>query len=63
MSKKEQKIKAQDLIMSYLAGIGYCSSYEEFCENFDTQEEADLMMKSQMDRVAKMFGYKESWFY
>lgn len=63
MTKKEQKLKAQDLIMHQLANIGYGSDYEEFCKNFDSEEEACACLKKQMDRVAKMFDYKESWFF
>lgn len=63
MTKKEQKIKAQDLIMNHIANIGYGSDYEEFSSLFGSQEEADEVMKTQMDRVAKLFGYKSAWFY
>lgn len=63
MTKKEQKQRAQDLIMDQLAKIGYGSEYEEYSALFESQEEADAVMKSQMDRVAKMFGFKEAWFY
>lgn len=63
MTKKEQKISAQDLIMEQLATIGYGTQYEGYCDDFESVEEANECLKKQMDRIAKMFGYKESWFY
>lgn len=61
-TKKELKLEAQDLIMEQIAIIGYGDRYEAFAENFDSEEEASLFLKTQMDRVAKLFGYKEAWF-
>lgn len=63
MTKKEQKLEAQRLIMYQLGTICYGYDYEEFCKNFDSEEEACACLKKQMDRVAKMFNYKESWFF
>ena len=54
--------------------MDYKNIYEEWCNNeyFDEAtraelkaivgDEADEIVKSQMDRIAKMFGFKESWF-
>lgn len=63
MTAKEKKRKAQDLIMEQIANIGYGSDYEEFSGLFESQEEADKVMKAQMDRVAKIMGYEQAWFY
>ena len=62
MTKTEAKRMAQDLIMEQIAIIGYGDRYEEFSSHFDSQEEADACVKAQMDRVAKVMGYKEAWF-
>lgn len=63
MTKTAAKIKAQDLIMEQIAKIGYDSGYETFKEAVGDSDAAEAIMKEQMDRVAKMFGYKEAWFY
>lgn len=58
MSKKEAKLKAQDIIMHCISLAGY--QLEDL-----PKEEAEAVrqeLKPQMDRVAKMFGFKESWF-
>ena len=62
MTRTEAKRRAQDLIMEQLACIGYGDRYEQFCNDLG-QEEADRVMKAQMDRVAKLMGYEEAWFY
>lgn len=62
MTRKEQKQKAQDLIMEHLSIIGYGERYEEYSKLFKSQEEADACMLIQMDRVAKLFGYDRAWF-
>lgn len=63
MTRKEQKQKAQALIMEQLAKIGYGDEYAEYSKLFNSQEEADACMSIQMDRIAKLFGYTRSWFY
>ena len=60
MTKTEQKRLAQDLIMGQLAIIGYGDRFEEFKQQVG--DDADEILKSQMDRVAKMFGFKEAWY-
>lgn len=60
MTKTEQKKLAQDLIMKQIAIIGYGDSYEEFKKAVG--DNADVILKGQMDRVAKMFGFNEAWF-
>ena len=60
MTKTEQKRLAQDLIMEQIAIIGYGERYEEFCRQIG--DGADEILKGQMDRVAKIMGYTESWF-
>lgn len=60
MTKTEQKKLAQDLIMGQIAIIGYGERYEEFKQQVG--DDADAILKAQMDRVAKMFGFNEAWF-
>lgn len=62
MTKTAAKRKAQDLILAQLAKIGYGDEYEEFVEEVGDPDEAVEILKSQMDRVAKMFGYAQAWF-
>ena len=62
MRKAEKKQKAQDLIMQQISIIGYGNNYEDFVKEIGNQEEADKVLKEQMDRIAKIFGYTESWF-
>ena len=60
MTKTEQKKLAQDLIMDQIAIIGYGDRYEEFKQKVG--EDADEILKGQMDRIAKMFGFNEAWY-
>ena len=60
MTKKEQKEKAQDLIMYQISIIGYGTEYDEYKKEIGNN--ADEVLKSQMDRIAKMFGYDQAWF-
>ncbi len=60
MKMAEKKKKAQDLIMHQLSIIGYGESFEAYCK--ETGEDAEAILKSQMDRVAKLFGFNEAWF-
>ena len=46
--------------MEQIAIIGYGERYEEFCRQIG--DGADEILKGQMDRVAKIMGYTESWF-
>lgn len=62
MTAKEKKLMAQDLIMRQISIIGYGTDYEDFKEQIGNQEDADKILKQQMDRIAKMFGFSESWF-
>lgn len=58
MNKKEAKLKAQDIIMHCVSLAGY-----QLDDLSDTEAEAVRKeLKPQMDRIAKMFGYEESWF-
>jgi hypothetical protein len=63
MKKQDQKKLAQDLIMNQIANIGYGSDYAEYVKQIGSQEEADKIMFEQMNRVAKIFGFNEAWFY
>ena len=60
MSEIYNDKKAQDLIMDQIAIIGYGERYEEYKKQVG--EDADAVLQAQMDRVAKMFGFKEAWF-
>lgn len=62
MTKTAAKNKAQDLIMEQIAKIGYGDEYESFKAEVGNPEEAEKILKSQMDRVARMFGYSQAWF-
>ena len=62
MKAKEKKQAAQDLIMQQISIIGYGDSYREFVDQIGSQEEADKVLMDQMNRVAKMFGFKAAWF-
>ena len=61
MTKTEAKRKAQDLILEQIAKIGYGDEYEAFKAEVGDKE-AEEILKHQMDRVAKMFGYSQAWF-
>ena len=62
MTKKEKKQLAQYLLMQQISIVGYGSDYEEFVKKLGSQEEADKVMFEQMNRIAKLFGYKNAWF-
>lgn len=62
MTAQVKKLKAQDLILHHLAIIGYGDNFDEFVKEIGDEEEATKVLKKQMDRIAKMFGYSESWF-
>lgn len=62
MTVTQKKQLAQDLILHQVSIIGYGDEYEKFVNEIGNNEEADKILKQQMDRVAKMFGYKEAWF-
>jgi hypothetical protein len=62
MTAQVKKLKAQDLILNHLAIIGYGDKFDEFVKEIGDEEEATKVLKKQMDRIAKMFGYSESWF-
>lgn len=49
--------------MNQIANIGYGSDFEDYCSNFEDRKEAEQILKQQMDRIAKMFGFDEAWFY
>ena len=60
MTKTEKKKMAQALIMHQLSGIGYGTAYEDFKK--EAGEEADTIIMEQMNRIAKLMGYKYAWF-
>ena len=62
MTAKEKKIKAQGLIMYHLSGIGYGTAWEDLTKEIGSQEETEKIVKQQMDRIAKIMGYKEAWY-
>lgn len=60
MTQKEKKQKAQDLIMQQISIIGYGDSFQEYMN--EVGEDGEKILKSQMDRIAKMFGFDGAWF-
>ena len=62
MTKKDEKLLAQDLIMHQISAIGYGGSYEEYVKAVGSQAEADKVLMEQMNRIAKMFGFERAWF-
>lgn len=62
MTKAEKKIKAQDLIMDVLSTCGYKLNESDEYKDFAKEEDAELILKRQMDRVGKLFGFPEAWF-
>lgn len=64
MTKRQAKQKAQDLIMTQIAKIGYGDDYEDFVKEVadGDHEKADAVLLEQMNRIAKMFGYNGAWF-
>lgn len=62
MTAKEKKEMAQDLIMNQISIIGYGTDFEEFVNDIGDLEEAQAILKKQMDRVANIFGFNKSWF-
>lgn len=62
MTKIEKREKAQDLIMDVLSTCGYKLHESDEYKDFAEDEEFELILKKQMDRVAKMFGFSEAWF-
>jgi uncharacterized protein YvpB len=62
MTKTEKKKSAQDLIMHQIAIIGYGNKYEEYKNEVGSQTEADEILMEQMNRIAKMFGFRKAWF-
>lgn len=62
-TKTAIKKAAQELIMDKIASVGYGEAYSDFIEDSEDKKMAEKILKEQMDRVAKMFGFKEAWFY
>lgn len=60
MTKKEKKQKAQDLIMQQISIIGYGENFEEYMQEVGPDGQ-DILFE-QMNRVAKIFGFKQAWF-
>jgi len=63
MTKKEMRIKAQDIIMSQIAHCGYVLHESDYLDILEEDKELmQVELKKQMDRVAKLFGFDEAWF-
>ena len=62
MRKTEAKKEAQRLIMRQISTIGYGRFYEEFVEKVGSEDEANEILGEQMNRVAKLLGFKCAWF-
>lgn len=59
----ELRRKAQDVLLQGVANqLGYYDP-KDFDERYTPEEEEELRaeMKRQADRIARMFGYEESW--
>ena len=62
MTKQEMKVKAQDLLMAQISTVGYCDAFEAFIEQCGGNPNvAEEIMMGQMNRIAKLFGYKNAW--
>lgn len=62
LTPKQLKQKAQDLLMEQIAKVGIGGDYDEFVKFCGDEDLAIVLLKKQMDRIAKMFGYKGAWF-
>ena len=62
VSKSDAKKMARELIMKQISTIGYGSGYEDFLAKFEDIHEGESVLKSEMDRVARLFGMKEAYF-
>lgn len=62
MNKTEMKKAAQDVLMQHMAAVAGGDDFEAFTEEVGDRRMAEQIIKAQMDRVARMFGYKEAWF-
>lgn len=62
MNKTEMKKAAQDVLVQHMAAVAGSDDFEAFAEEVGDRNMAEAIIKAQMDRVAKMFGYKEAWF-
>lgn len=62
MTKTEMKKMAQDVIVEHLATVIGSYEYEDFVDAVGDHDLAVEIIKAQMDRVAKMFGYRAAWF-
>lgn len=58
VTKKEMKIKAQDIIMHQISACGYALEGTDLEHN----EEFKDILKQQMDRIGKLFGFDGAWF-
>ena len=63
MTKREMKARAQEMIMEQIACVGYGNRYEEYIAECGDEAAAWEVLKEQCDRVARLFGEKEAWFY
>ena len=60
MTKTEKKKKAQDLIMHHLSSIGYGLAYEDYIKAVG--EDGEQIVLEQMNRIAKIMGFKHAWY-
>ena len=61
MKDTEAKRKAQDILMDVVAVAYYRLEDEDYSEQ--DKEVVRKQLKKQADRIAKMFGFSESWTY
>ena len=49
--------------MEQIACIGYGNRYEEYIAECGDEATAWAVLKEQCDRIARLFGEEEAWFY
>lgn len=62
MTKTEMKKAAQDVLIQHIASVAGSDDFEEFADEIGDRDLAEQIIKAQMDRVARLLGYKEAWF-
>lgn len=63
MTKREMAAEARELIMEQIACIGYGDRFEEYAAVCGDEATAWEVLKGQCNRIARMLGEKEAWFY
>lgn len=58
---KEKKAMARDLLMEQVACACYGNRYEQYLE--EVGDDAQEILYKEANRIAKLFGEKQAWFY